>query len=520
MTRAILACAAVALATLWAEGSGARQWWAHVEFLAADRLMGRDTGSEGHKEAARYIAHEFERAGLRPKGIEGYSQPVRLRKLSIDEGASSLALEDGGRVVPLKLGEDAYFSLRGNLGAEVNAPMAFAGYGFSVPEKNYDELAGLDVKGKVVVYLTGGPRGIPPVLLSHNQSSGVRWARLREAGAIGIGIIANPRTADIPWARARLARLLPSMQLADFPPEGPRAAIVINPDRVNLFLEGTGHTMEELLDLAAKGEPLPKFDLKARLRAKVKITVSNADSENVVGFKEGSHAERKHEFVILSAHFDHIGVGENLNGDKIYNGAMDNAAGVASLIEVARQLSGKAAARSILFLAVTGEEKGLLGSRYFAHSPAVPREAIAADLNLDMFLPLFAFRRLTVYGLDESTLGETVERVAEKAGIIVQRDPEPLRNSFIRSDQYSFIERGIPALAFKLGYAPGSGEEQIFKTWLKERYHSPSDDLTQPVDKEAAARFNNLMASIVLAVADDPQRPRWLSTSFFRRYAR
>jgi len=516
----ILVCAAMALATLWAESSEARRWWAHVQFLAGDRLEGRDTGSAGHKEAARYIAQEFERAGLRPKGVDGYSQPVRFRKLSIDEGASSLALEDNGRVVPLKLGDDAYFSLRGNLDPEVNAPMVFAGYGFSVPEKNYDEFAGLDLKGKVAVYLTGGPRDIPAALLSHNQSAGVRWARLKEAGAIGIGIISNPRTTDIPWARARLARLLPSMQLADFPPDGPRAAIVINPDRVNLFFEGTGHTLEELLDLAAKGEPLPKFHLKARIQAKVKLAASNVSSENVVGFKEGSHAEWKRQFVILSAHLDHIGVGENLSGDKIYNGAMDNASGIATLIEVARQLKGKKIARSVMFLAVTGEEKGLLGSQYFAYTPTVPREAIAADLNFDMFLPLFPFRRLTVYGVDESTLGQTVEQVAKKAGILVQRDPEPLRNSFIRSDQYSFIRRGIPALAFKLGYAPDSEEEKIFKTWLKERYHSPSDDLMQPVDKEAAAQFNNLMASIALAVANDPQRPRWLPTSFFRRYAR
>jgi Zn-dependent M28 family amino/carboxypeptidase len=209
-----------------------------------------------------------------------------------------------------------------------------------------------------------------------------------------------------------------------------------------------------------------------------------------------------------------------LNGDKIYNGAMDNASGIATLIEVARQLKGKKTARSVMFLAVTGEEKGLLGSQYFAYTPTVPREAIAADLNFDMFLPLFPFQRLTVYGLDESTLGQTVEQVAEKAGIIVQRDPEPLRNSFIRSDQYSFIRRGIPALAFKLGYAPGSEEEKIFKTWLKERYHSPSDDLMQPVDKEAAAQFNKLMASIALTVANDPQRPQWLPTSYFRRYAK
>ena len=176
--------------------------------------------------------------------------------------------------------------------------------------------------------------------------------------------------------------------------------------------------------------------------------------------------------------------------------------------------------RSVRFLAVTGEEKGLLGSQYFIQSPTVAREAIAADLNFDMFLPLFPFKRLTMYGLDESTLGDMVTKVAKKAGIEVMRDPEPQRNSFIRSDQYSFIRRGIPAAAFKLGYAPGSAEERIFKAWLKERYHGVSDDLQQPVDKEGAVAFNKLMAAIASAVANSAERPAWKETSFFKRFAR
>lgn len=515
LTLLLLAAQGVA----YGESAAARSWWSHVEFLASDDLQGRDTGSEGHKQAARYVAQEFERAGLRPGGIHGYLQPVGFRSLTLDEPASSLELVFANRTEKLQLGLDAYFSLRGNPAGETNAEMVFAGYAFAVPEENYDELAGLDLKSKVVVYLTGGPKNIPAPLLSHYQSSEQRWRRLQEAGAVGVAILGNPRTSDIPFERARMSRLLPSMRLAGVETEGPGCSIAINPARANRWLEGTGHTLEEILDLAGAGKPLPKFPLRARLRARMKLNISELESDNIAGIKEGTHPALKNEYLILSAHIDHIGTSRNLPGDRIFNGAMDNASGIATLIEVARALKDKKLKRSVLFLAVTGEEKGLLGSQYFIQSPTVARESIAADLNFDMFLPLFPLRRLTVYGLDESTLGDTVMRIAEKASILVQRDPEPQRNSFIRSDQYSFIRRGIPALAFKLGYAPGSNEERIFKAWLKERYHGVTDDLQQPVDKEAAAQFNRLMADIARAIANAPERPAWKDSSFFKRFA-
>jgi len=502
-----------------ADTPDAARWWSHVAYLADDKLEGRDTGSAGHRAAVLYAAQEFERAGLKPGGKEGYRQPVSFRSMSIDESGSKLTLLRDGNAIALKLGEDAYFGLRGNLLSEFDAELVFAGYGFAVPEQKYDELAGLDVKNKIVVYLSGGPKSIPGPLLSHYQSAEQRWKTLQAAGAIGVATIANPRTADIPWDRARMSRLLPSMKLTEVDAGGPGCSIAINPAKVDFLFEGTGHTLQEILDLSAADRPLPKFPLKGRLQAKVKLDVTDLISDNVIGVKEGSHPTLKNQYLVLSAHIDHIGVGKALQGDQIYNGAMDNASGIASLIEIAGALKNAKTLRTILFVAVTGEEKGLLGSQYFATSPTVPREAIAADLNFDMFLPLYAFKRLTVYGLDESTLGDTVRKVAAKAGIEVQRDPEPQRNSFIRSDQYSFIRRGIPALAFKLGYAVGSPEEKIFKNWLKERYHAVSDDLQQPVDKEAAVKFNKLMTSIAIAVANDPNRPRWNDNSFFKRFA-
>ncbi len=225
--------------------------------------------------------------------------------------------------------------------------------------------------------------------------------------------------------------------------------------------------------------------------------------------------------MVVSAHLDHIGIGAPINGDAIYNGAMDDASGIASLIEIAKGLkeSGGRPKRSILFLAVTAEEKGLLGSKYFAAHPTVSGKAIVADINMDMFLPLFPLKYLEVQGLDESSLGDDIRTVAKEAGVEAQADKEPNVNRFIRSDQYNFIRKGIPALAFKFGYVPGAPEEKLFKDWVRLHYHAPSDDLNQPVDAAAAAQFDRILQRLIERVANSQERPRWKDDSFFRRFA-
>jgi len=224
---------------------------------------------------------------------------------------------------------------------------------------------------------------------------------------------------------------------------------------------------------------------------------------------------------VVSAHLDHLGIGPPVNGDKIYNGAMDDASGIASLLEIAGGIkdSGAKPKRSIMFLAVTGEEKGLLGSRYFAEHPTAERKNIVADLNMDMYLPLFPLKYLEVQGLNESTLGEDIRAVCAEARVQVQADKQPDHNRFIRSDQYSFIRKGVPALAFKFGWVAGTPEEKKFNDWYKERYHGPADDVNQPVDQAAAAQFNAILGKLAVRVADETERPRWKAESFFRRFA-
>jgi len=348
---------------------------------------------------------------------------------------------------------------------------------------------------------------------------------LKRLGAVGTVTIPNPKSMDIPWARSSLARLAPAMSLADASLEdgaGMKIGLTMNPAFADKLLEGSGRTFAEILDAANAGKALPHFAIPASLRATVAVKRGEVESQNVAAVLPGSDPVLKGQYVVMSAHLDHIGVGAPINGDSIYNGAMDNASGVAALLDIAAMLHETQARpkRSILFVAVTGEEKGLLGSRYFANHPTVPAAAIVADLNSDMFLPLFPLKLLTVYGLDESSLGDDVREVAKASGIGIQGDPEPLRNVFIRSDQYSFIRAGVPSLSLKVGYEKGSAEEGVAKRWLAERYHAPSDDLQQPVDKKSAGMFDSLVGKLLLKIADEPERPRWKNESFFKRYAK
>jgi len=299
-------------------------------------------------------------------------------------------------------------------------------------------------------------------------------------------------------------------------------SIQVNPDRAEALFADSGHTFAEILELANADKPLPAFPLNLSFRAHIKLTRSQIESQNVVGLLPGADPVLKNEYVVFSAHLDHLGVGAPINGDGIYNGAMDDASGVATLIEIATLLHDEKIKlkRSVLFVAVTGEEKGELGSMFFASYPTVPRKSIVADINIDMFLPLFPLKYLEVQGLDESTLGDEIRAACKRAGVMVQADKEPDRNLFIRSDQYSFIQKGVPALAFKFGYEPGSPQEKIAKDWLKERYHAPSDDLNQPnVDKTGAAQFNRILLDLGEHVANAADRPHWNSNSFFRRFA-
>lgn len=506
-----------------AKSNPAAMWWKHIEFLASDELAGRETGSPGHRRAADYVAAAFKRAGLKPAGTQGYFQPVKFISRKIVEERSSLSIVRNGKEEPVLLGEEATFGMGIEHAPRTEAPVVFVGYGLTVPEANYDDLAGLDLRGKVVLLLSGGPSDIPGPLRAHYQNT--RWEALKRAGVVGVIAIQNPIGQDIPWDRSKLARLRPALSLADTTLEensGQKLAVTFNPAKAERLFAESGHTFAEIMKIAEAGKQLPRFALPISVRASVSFEKKIAESQNVAGMLPGSDPKLAGEYVVLTAHLDHVGKGEPINGDAIYNGAMDNASGIASLLEAARAFGAKHRRfkRSVIFLAVTGEEHGLRGSRFYAEHPTVKASSIVANINIDMFLPLFPFRSFIVQGLEESNLAEDLKRVASAIGVDVLSDPEPERRAFVRSDQYSFIRKGVPAISLKVGFTRDTPEHEIVKRWRKERYHAPSDDLNQPIDFEAAAGFNEAYLKIVEAVANRAERPHWNGDSFFKRFAR
>jgi len=501
-----------------------KTWWGYVKVLADDKMEGRETGSAGLRAAEAFVVTQLKDAGVEPAGSDGYYQAVKFESRQIIEKDSSAALIRDGKAEPLRLGEDAYFSTRTDLAPEVEAQLVFVGYGLTIPERNYDDFAGLDLKGKIAVAMQGSPAEMPGALASHYQSTAEKWKALQRAGAIGHISLPNPAAMDIPWSRQSVNRTHVSMELTEpalNDNAGEKFAMVFNPASADKLFAGSGHTFAEIAALAKDRKPLPRFPLAVSIKGKAVVEKREVESANVIAKLPGSDPVLKNEYVVLSAHIDHLGIGEPINGDRIYNGAMDNASGSAVLMDVARSLkqSPEKLKRSLLFVFVTGEEKGLLGSKYFTAHPTVPPNSMVANINIDMFLPIVPLKVLTVYGLQESDMGDIVTEVAKARGIRVQPDPEPVRNSFIRSDQYNFIRHGIPALAMKVGYDPGAPEQKLFKDWLTQRYHAPSDDLDQPVDLTAAAGYEEIIRGLMVAVANDPARPQWKQDSFFRRYA-
>jgi hypothetical protein len=499
----------------------AAQWWADITALAGDGTDGRETGSSGYMRAAEYVISRFKAEGLAPAGTQGYLQPVELEKQLVNQSASALdVVAANGAVTSLHAGEDSRIGAGGApLPDHVDAPLVFVGYGLHLPKQGYDDFADVDVRGKVVVVLSGGPADVSGPIKSNARFA--RASLLGKMGAVGIIALTTPHQVEIPWARQRLLATQPGMYLADAglreTPDGFFGAAV-DPDKSEALFAGSGHTFAELCAVADASKPLPHFDLPLRFTASIVAARERLSSPNLIGKLPGRDRKLASQYVAISAHLDHLGIGAPINGDKIYHGAMDDASGVATVLDIAHRLKrGARPRRSILFVVVTAEEKGLLGSHYFAERPTVPVSSIVADLNFDMPLPLWKLTKVFAPGEDESTLGADARAVAAAQGLAMTPDPLPDRNVFIRTDQFSFVRRGIPALAFKFGFAKDTPQFDIEHDWRSNRYHSPSDNLEQPgVMKEEAVKLDGYVAALARRVADADSRPEWLTTSVFK----
>lgn len=487
-----------------------------AEHLATDAMRGRDTGSPELDAAAAYVAEQYAAIGLEPAGTEGFLQPVPYLRRQLVPGSSRVVLHlpAGDRVLEYKtdytMGGDV---VRGT--TEVTAPLVFAGYGVVAPEHGIDDFAGADLAGKIAVILSGAPPSLPSEERAYHSHSDTKRAALAAAGAIGSLEIDTPVDRQRrPWERAMRFAGRPGMSW--LAPDGTasdhddrlRGRADLSPDAADALLAAAGHDPATLFAAAEAGTYEPfAFGFDATLAARTEHR--ELSSPNVVGRLRGSDPALADEHVVYTAHLDHTGIcPPDESGDEICNGFYDNAMGVAIMLETARALAADPPARSILFVAVAGEEKGLLGSDYFARYPTVPIESIVANVNLDMPVFTTATDRVVAFGGEHSTLGEVAGRALAAAGWQHMPDPMPQEVIFVRSDHYMLVREGVPAIYLD----PFVDDLQDF---IDHHYHEPSDEADLPVDWPSVAIFTAVNALVGRLVADDPQRPTWKEGSFF-----
>jgi len=468
-------------------------WWKITTELSNDEMEGRDTGSPGYARAATIVAERLKAAGLEPLGDNGtWFQDVPMAETSITRATITV----GGR--PLRFLHDVYASPN-NISESVTAPIKYCGY--------CDSTSTRDVKNKLVICHGTNRAGLP------NNADRIRI--LTEAGALGVITIADPGfTVEPPRWPFAYSR---SITLAGSPTvQRSLLNLRLNAAALDKVIAGSGQNAQELIDLGSQGKPLPTFEVPDRLQASFTTSSRTLNSPNVIGRLPGTDPDLANQAIVLTAHLDGYGYGEPVEGDSLYNGTLDDAAYVALLIQLAERRKGKGFNRPLIFAIVTGEEKGLLGSRYLIQHLPVPKETIAANINLDQLRPLFPLELLTVHALDETTLGDDAAAVASGLQIKVQNDPEPERGLLMRSDHWNFIQAGIPAVNFVFGFQPGSESERIYRKWYREGYHTPKDDLVQNIDWGAAAKFNEFFYRLVATVADGATAPAWKPGSKLR----
>lgn len=503
------------------EGPRAAQWWRDVREIGSDANEGRATGSAGHLRAADYVERRFREIGLAPAGdAKTYRQAVPLEEQTIDYPASRAWLVDGlGTEHPVALGRDMIISAGGGPRAAItDAPLVFLGYGMHLPEFGHDDFEGVDLRGKIAVVIGGGPADIPAPVKANQRRERARL--LERAGALGLIMLTPPKLVEIPWNRQRLLAHQSQMYLSEPSlrdmPDGFFLAS-FDPAASETLFTGSGHDFAALAAAADASAPLPKFELVYRLKAEVTAKRRQLASPNLVAVLAGSDPRLAAEYVVLSAHLDHVGIGPEIDADAIYNGAIDDGSGVASVLDIAARLAaGPRPKRSILVLIVTAEEPGLLGSAYFARHPTVPAQGLVANLNFDTLLPLWPLTDILAQGDGESSLGESARAVATRQGFRLVPDPLPHRNSFVRTDQYSFVRAGVPALALKFGFTPGSEAFRLEQEWRANRYHAPSDDIDQPgIMPAEAIKLDDYAVALTADIANAASRPTWRKGSIF-----
>lgn len=501
---------------------------ADTRYLADDLLEGREAGTRADRLTQLYLASRFRMIGLRPAGDAGsYLQAFRLRSTQLVPGSASIAIS-GPRGRRFDNGDDMLvFGHPMEADQRVEAPLVFAGYGIVSARHGIDDYRGLDVRGRIVVLMGGPPAFLPPAEAAHLASTREQQAQAARHGAIGVVHLWTPALEQrYPFAMMR--PLLERRDMTWLDPQGRpaianpaiRATAFLHGSAIDAVLAGAPRNFAGLIEEARTRSPRG-FALTPRLSLTRRSTHDDTlATANVAGLLQGSDPTLRDEVVVLTAHHDHVGVGKPVNGDAIYNGALDNAVGTAMLLDVATRLSSaeRRPRRSILFLAVAAEEKGLLGSDYFAEHPTTPPGAVVANVNLDGAFPFYDFRDVIAFGAEQSEIARHLTDATAELGLTVAPDPFPEESIFTRSDQYSFMRRGIPGVFLYNGFTDMAGRSVGRKVWddaMANVVHLPTDDLKQPIDWQVLAKFSDVFRRLTIRLADADRRPEWRDGSLF-----
>jgi hypothetical protein len=499
---------------------------AHLAYLADDAREGRMAGEPGYAAAAQYVADRFAGFGLEPGGDDGWFQQVPLVSYRLNPESALLVAHRDGEDTELQYKE--HFTMYGDKVREENsvrAELVYVGFGVHAPELGYSDYDNVDVEGKIIAYFGNAPELFPHNERAYHSSRRTKAEQAIAAGAVGtIGLVSKRIEEYYPWERRKLeADARPGMTwvtltgaAADYYPELHGSA-TISVDIATALFSGTPISFEQARAATEASTPASTplgFEVTLGRKSKHEAITS----PNVIGIVRGTDPALADEYVVYSAHLDHNGVGPAVDGDAIYNGAYDNAMGSSLLLETARVFAASPPRRSVMFIAVTAEERGLLGSDYFAHYPTVPTESMVANINLDMPLFLYPMADVIAFGAEHSSLEPVIDAAVAAEGFTLTPDPLPEETLFIRSDQYSFVRKGVPATYLVPGFRSldaGVDGEAIFADFRKHHYHRPSDDLSRPVACDSAVRFARANARIGYAIGNDDARPTWNEGDFF-----
>ena len=509
---------------------------AHIRFLADSLLAGRAPGTPGYDIAARYVATEFEGMGLHSAVSGNWFQPVPLEKAVTDEAASSLTLTVNGKEQRLTDAKDYILSTwfsspagKANTKAEsdVEAPVVFVGFGVTAPDQKYDDYADVDVRGKIIATIYGAPASFPSTERAYYSDGVIKAKNAVAHGAVGVISIMLPED----WKRYPWQWLVPQIQMGemhwldkkgvphDFFPEL-RGNALLSEQGQKILFDGSPKSVDQIFATAKAGKP-QGFALPVTAHIHTVATQSVIESPNIVAEIRGSDPKLRDQYIVYTAHVDHLGICPAIQGDNVCHGALDNASGASTLLEIARAYASlpQPPRRSILFVIVTGEEMGLLGSDYYAHYPTVPLKSIVANVNIDGAPgSYYAMKDVVALGAEHSTLADEVATAAKEMGYDVSPDPMPEEVSFIRSDQYSFVLQGVPAVDVEDGVHatdPKVNGLEVIKKWLVTRYHTPLDNMDQPIDFDSAAKGAVMNFLVGYQIAQHEAAPRWNKGDFF-----